>query len=158
MDKIIVRSRETIKVLPLDIDHVIISIFCSDDTPAEFQSLASTKDVLRVQFDDITIKHVEAYPRVISKYQLFNGVIAKAIADFVEKHKDIPLLICQCDAGISRSSATAAAISKFYKGDDFEFFGSRRYVPNTLVYTILLDELYTRERLKSAKDIGLKFI
>lgn len=162
MNKIMVRSRDGIEAVNPDAygeEHIIISIYCSDDKPARIQESKLTKAILTVMFDDITIKHCEKYPAVAEKYKIFTTHTAKTIADFIEKHILVPLVICQCDAGISRSAGVASALSKFYLGNDDEFFGARsRYVPNTMVYSVLLDEIIMRDRCKRADMIGINFV
>lgn len=63
---------------------------------------------------------------------------AKTVVDFVETYKDKRILV-HCDAGISRSSAVAAAILKHYTGDDSMIFDSRWYNPNRWVYRKVLE-------------------
>lgn len=59
---------------------------------------------------------------------------AVRIAEFAERHKDV-LLIVHCDAGISRSSAVAAAILRHYKGNDDKIFDDYlSFDPNMWVY------------------------
>lgn len=67
---------------------------------------------------------------------------AKLIANFVQIcfDADIEELYINCAAGISRSAGVAAAISKFYTGDD-EFF-YKNYVPNRYVYIKVLEALH----------------
>lgn len=50
----------------------------------------------------------------------------------------IELLVCQCHAGISRSSGTAAAISKFLGLDDSWIFNNPNFSPNPLVMEKIL--------------------
>lgn len=72
---------------------------------------------------------------------------AEFIVEFVLKHKDdVDLIICQCDAGISRSAAVAAAISVILKGEGSGqwVFDSNHYVPNRLVYSEVLNAYYNR--------------
>ncbi|HVH42669.1 MAG TPA: hypothetical protein VM925_10005 [Labilithrix sp.] len=47
-------------------------------------------------------------------------------------------IVIHCDAGISRSAAVAAALSRALRGDDTEFF-TGKYKPNMRVYRLLLD-------------------
>lgn len=51
-------------------------------------------------------------------------------------------VIVQCEAGQSRSAGVAAALMKFYNGDDFLIFGSPRYTPNMRCYRTMLEEMY----------------
>lgn len=94
------------------------------------------KGVLAVVADDATR---------IGKYddtKLFTKEQAKKILEFVSdaviKHPDITVIV-HCEAGISRSSATAAAIAKCWWGDDTMFFNNRFYIPNMLIYSTLVN-------------------
>jgi len=75
-------------------------------------------------------------PTTIS--DLMSDKDAKTVVDFVETYKDKRILV-HCDAGISRSSAVAAAILKHYTGDDSMIFDSRWYNPNRWVYRKVLE-------------------
>jgi len=70
--------------------------------------------------------------------KLFSEVEAKQVVDFVNKYKDeVEIIICQCEAGIARSSGTAAAVCTILgqHQEDGEFWvGKNRYRPNTHVY------------------------
>ena len=84
---------------------------------------------------DYTPKEAMQNPQII----LFSKNHAKKILDLVEREKyNIQHIICVCDAGISRSSATAAAISKILYNDDSFVFDSPRYIPNTHIYNTIL--------------------
>lgn len=48
-------------------------------------------------------------------------------------------MICQCEAGISRSAGVAAALSNIYNGSDAWVFQDPRYHPNMLVYRTILN-------------------
>jgi hypothetical protein len=76
--------------------------------------------------------------------EIFRPYHAKQILDFfAEGHRRlIHLCICQCDAGISRSAGTAAALSYIETQDDAWVFTDPRYLPNRLVYRTLLDIHY----------------
>lgn len=70
---------------------------------------------------------------------------AKKIIDAVEKYKDqVEQIIVHCDAGYSRSPATAAAISLWLNHSDEEFFNPKKYCPNMTVYRTLLKEIDSR--------------
>ncbi len=75
-------------------------------------------------------------PTTIS--DLMSDEDAKTVVDFVEQYKDKRILV-HCDAGISRSSAVAAAILKHYTGNDDMIFDSRWYNPNRWVYRKVLE-------------------
>jgi len=87
-------------------------------------------DVLKLKFDDIIVP--------VGRAQLFKLSHAKSILDFFYKYKNIPTLICQCEAGISRSAAVCAALLKIDGLDNSHIFNSDRYFPNELVYETML--------------------
>ncbi len=61
--------------------------------------------------------------------------IARFILSCNEKGMDI---ICQCEAGISRSAGTAAAILEFYDQNGISVFADYHYCPNQVFYNNLL--------------------
>lgn len=72
-------------------------------------------------------------------YTLFSDSHAHDILDFVTGHwRRIHTLMVHCHAGLSRSPAVAAAIARLKRRDDGEFF-EEPYIPNRLVYRILLE-------------------
>lgn len=107
-----------------------------------FPSMASYKpncvSSLCLRFYD-TDKHLEAdNGLIISPINDFqSSLIANfAVCCFEEKVEE---LYINCAAGISRSAGIAAAISKFYTGDDQFFYD--KYVPNRYVYMEVLTKL-----------------
>ena len=80
----------------------------------------------------------DVYGSITTIDDLMTDEDAKKIVAFVEKYKDKRTLV-HCDAGISRSSAVAAAILKHYTGDDSMIFDSRWYNPNRWVYRKVLE-------------------
>jgi predicted protein tyrosine phosphatase len=70
---------------------------------------------------------------------IFSKNHAKEILNLVLKAKEnIQHCVVQCDAGISRSSATAAAIGKILYNDDTFVFDNPRYIPNSHIYSTIL--------------------
>lgn len=91
-------------------------------------------DILQLVFVDVVFSVSQDFD-----YSVFSERTALEILDFVEElWWEIEVLMIHCDAGISRSSAVAAAISKLYLDDDSEFYDEDLYDPNPLVYDILL--------------------
>ena len=75
----------------------------------------------------------------------FTPELAKQILRFIKRYiKHVELVICQCDAGISRSAGVAAVLSKIINDDDMEFFRPP-YHPNRLVYRTILNEYEKRK-------------
>ena len=67
----------------------------------------------------------------------------KQILEFIKKQVPVNfnLIVCQCDAGLSRSRATAAALAKIFNGSDDEFFNCAIPV-NSLIYNNILRAHY----------------
>lgn len=72
------------------------------------------------------------------------------------------LVIVHCRAGVSRSSATAAALSRIFNGNDDEFWQFPPYTPNELVYyTIMkcqmMQDLWDETSAKAAANAAQQF-
>ncbi len=132
-----VLSEREIKEFQTDKKHIIISI-CSPGTDrVEIFSDNPPEGILYLKFPDID-KEVKNYPY---NYLIFNRYNARDILKFVNYHKDkIELIVCQCEAGISRSAGVAGALGKILNGKDFYIFNN--YLPNMLVYNTILKEYY----------------
>lgn len=133
--KITVMSRDkAVKYswLPHNEKTYVISImtpwaaYGSDIFPSPYNGI---KSVIRLFFDDVE-----------SGTNCMDETHAKAIKKFVELHKDGNFIV-QCDAGVSRSAGVAAALMKFYNGDDTPIFDNKKYCPNMLCYRTMLNEL-----------------
>lgn len=117
---------------PQNEDSVVISIgdvesvYRDSIFPSIYNRIFS---VLPLKFDD-----VDGGKNCITKED------AQMIKSFVGRHKD-KLIIVHCDGGISRSAGIAAALLKFYNGDDSEIFDNGRYRPNMLCYRTMLNVL-----------------
>ena len=130
--KIIVLSQMVIeKLYPELSESAVISITSSSGTPAKIEETKNLKEILFLKFDDLSKKTDE----LEKKYIYFNEELAAQILAFAEKHKDT-LVVCQCEAGISRSAGVAAALANIYNASDKFYF--TRYVPNSLVYSEIL--------------------
>jgi len=131
------------KLIPIFAPHIVISIHSKDQESAKVAMNPFTKAILSVQFDDLDGPPGPSWIKVYGQPMLFTEGDAKTIKAFVEAHsKGTDWIICQCGAGISRSSATAAALARWYGQPDTKYFAPP-YVPNRLVYRTLLDILMT---------------
>ena len=111
------------------------------------------QNILTIRCHDVENPPTEFNNQVIRDYPdfyvppiiHFSEEDAKNIIRFVHETLDIydiDTIVCQCDAGISRSSATAAALSKIINNDDFWVFENKNYVPNNTIYKMILNAYY----------------
>jgi len=105
--------------------------YSDDIRPSPYNGIQS---VLRLFFDDVE-----------SGTNCMDETHAEAIKKFVELHKDGNFIV-QCDAGVSRSAGVAAALMKYYNGEDTPIFDNPRYQPNMLCYRTMLNELMKKEK------------
>lgn len=128
--------------------HIIISIFTPGDDPPKVCQNGCTMEVVQLAFDDLEGPPGPATQLALGNPVLFGDEEAKAIADKVEfwYRNSVDIFVCHCDAGISRSSGVAAALSKHYTGTDSNFFNSNIYRPNMLVYTKVLNALHETQK------------
>ena len=121
---------------------IFISIYGLDEKPAD---LKVTCPVLYLQFDDIEQSEEHCHNNVHraelikEKLKPFNKDMARDIFDFVNAHKPSTIIV-HCHAGVCRSAAVAAALSKIMYDEDDAIFKTR--VPNMLVYTTMLEYYY----------------
>jgi predicted protein tyrosine phosphatase len=140
MMQILIRSRQTVlKDYPLDGPWVLISIHEASFPPVDPPS-DGLQDLLVLKFSDL-----DTEPDTVTEALNTTPMDAKqaeSILRFFYKWKDrVDYLVCQCDAGISRSSAVAAALSVVNKGprQDQWVFSNPMYKPNMHVYRLLLE-------------------
>jgi hypothetical protein len=101
--------------------------------------------LLRLKFYDIDMLSITnaGYKHEIQESGgkgLFTDEQAVQVVDFVDGMKGkIEVLICHCEAGISRSSGMAAAINLVVNGSDEEIFKNIKYLPNMFVYRKVLN-------------------
>lgn len=111
--------------------HIIISIRSPKTNKAKISYNSMCLNGLFLEFHDLN--DAEDVPNA----KLFSVEDAEKIKEFVKEYSPyINTIICQCEAGISRSAGVAGALSKVLNGDDTDIF--KRYSPNTYVYNKLL--------------------
>lgn len=131
MQQILFVSREAAQRFQSPEPWAAISITDPGSAPAQM-ACPKCQAVLRLSFSDVD--HSEGDYTV-----LFSSAVAREILDFVEAWAPrVRTLLIHCEAGVSRSCATAAALARLRFGEDQEFF--RRGRPNMLVYRTLLEE------------------
>lgn len=127
-------------------DHIVISVKSPSEEWAKLPKNPFRMSQLFLAFSDINEKgklKLATMPEKDIKHKIvyFQPLHAKLILDFFNRWKDkINLVAVNCEAGICRSSAIAAALVKVNGGDDSKFF--KRYLPNSLVYKLILEEAY----------------
>ena len=123
--EIVVLNRINAEEFDCPYDWACISIANAERDFAEIPD-ANRTALLRLAFADIT--------RPMDDYLLFHDDQAHDILDFVTHHwEHNRTLMVHCDAGISRSSAVAAAIARLKWRDESQFLESP-FEPNPLVY------------------------
>jgi predicted protein tyrosine phosphatase len=143
--QVLVYSRGAIeRVPPQEVPHVVISITSAPGDVARIPASPLTRAILRLSFADADVAHD-------ASLVLFDGRRAREVAAFVRAHREhVALIVVHCDAGLSRSPAVAAAITKWLGEDDSPWFA--RYRPNMLVYRTLLNELMSDPELDPELD------
>lgn len=127
----IVLSGREIKHYNIEEVHIVISITSPSSKHPELPIVDSRIGLLQLKFYDLDER--------ATGYSLFTKEQASAILNFFNYYKSkISTVICQCEAGISRSSAVAAALAKSIGQSDEKFF--KYYLPNRYVYRTILEE------------------
>jgi len=99
------------------------------------------KGVLRLRFCDVDSPRAE--------HEHFLDTHARQILDFVEsKYPYLDLLVVHCHAGLCRSPAVGAAVSRIFNGHDGGFFETK--YPNMLVYRTILNTHQARKHPEKA--------
>lgn len=154
--KFIIMSREQVEDYEYTEPHINISINSPEDPIANLSTKATgRRAALFVDFHDIDDKELEGCPILMGgivvkeepgmkptkRVKCIKPEQAKMIISFFNLWKDkVDLVVVNCFAGISRSSATAAALSIISGGTDEFVFSNKKYHPNMLVYRTILNE------------------
>lgn len=124
-----VLNRELASTVVGECPYVSISITNPKFRFAKLADSPHRKAILQMRFED--------YPLSDPDFDTFDESYAHRILDFYEAHRqEIDLVIVNCEMGINRSSAVAAALSQIANGTDTWFFD--HFEPNRLVYDTLL--------------------
>lgn len=162
MKEIFVYSRHAIEAIaPHEEPHLIISINCPGENPARIRETRATVGRVNLFFWDLErvpegaegIKMRGANGETVVEFteaQLSQPEDAKQVMDLVEAHPEAEHILVHCTAGISRSSAVAAALHKILNGSDEAIFNNKRYRPNMRVYRMMLNEWYDRHPVEEA--------
>ncbi|MHB0936079.1 MAG: hypothetical protein ACYC6A_06775 [Armatimonadota bacterium] len=108
--------------------YIVISITDPDKPDVLLQPSSNLIGVLRLRFHDIEEPYRE--------FVLMIPEQAAQIADFVRRWQpEVELIVVQCEGGISRSAAIAAAIAHWSYGDDQYFIDE--FLPNRHVFNLV---------------------
>lgn len=131
----LVLGREEIKIFEPSVKSILISVSDPENDQAEIIESENFVGILRLKFHDIG--KAKAFENENNIDVSMNIEDAKKIWNFVfENLSKAELIVCQCEQGVSRSSAIAAAISRILQNDDeyfFEHFWVNRYVYDLLI-------------------------
>lgn len=128
--KIEIMSHKQIKEAVFTEPTSIISIDSDNAFPDIDLDDENILQITRLKFDDADV----------GPANLFSKDQAHMVLDHATRANECKCkLICQCEAGISRSAAVAAAISLIYNGTDAWVFQDPKYCPNMHVYRTILN-------------------
>ena len=149
----------------IDVPHILISIFDDEGEP-NLPSNLLRKETLFLKFHDIDLRHEQFLNNRTEeenkRFILFNKEMSNSTLDFVESSiEDIELIAINCHAGVCRSCATAASLSKILNNEDDKIFKSG--IPNMRVYSTILENYFLTENfhlkwpnIYSVRDTNLK--
>lgn len=125
-----VRSRKTIGQKQYNANIISIT---SQPTYADIKNCGPT---LYLHFEDFDTELPGWSIQPIQKED------AEKIAAFamINKHNGRHFIV-QCDAGVSCSAGVAAALMKYFNGDDAPIFDNPQYCPNMRCYRMVLEAL-----------------
>ena len=113
--------------------YIVVSVSNPDASEVVLIDSPLCRAVLRLRFHDRNRPSPNHPDKV-----LMTEADAHAILAFVEQYLPfVETIVCQCDAGLSRSAGLAAALSRILQNDDRYFF--QRFAPNEWVYQKLLE-------------------
>jgi predicted protein tyrosine phosphatase len=148
MDKpteIRVMGRLAAEAFTSDLPYIMISITDPKSEQPYFKENPFCLATMYLQFSDYdaTSKDIISGDKCLNapEYTLFTPNDAKAIIQLIEHiYPYINLIVVHCEAGVSRSAAIAAAISRMQGKSDAEYFNPQgRYIPNRFVYRTFLN-------------------
>jgi len=139
---LLVLGRAYVADLTPEVPYLVISVTDPDQSDAFVLPTPLLRAILRLRFHDnsqtVDIPGLEGISLGEGTETAMTREDAQAILTFVQEHLDeVELIVCQCEAGVSRSAGIAAALSRILQGDDRFFFA--HYWPNPWVYRTILD-------------------
>lgn len=150
-----------------DLNHIVIRYISPGIDYHAIEYSKNCQAVMTINCHDIESPTTPFNAQVLKDYPhfykepliYFDEDMAKNLLNFVREYLFyIDLIVCQCHAGISRSSATAAALSKILNRTDMWVFENdhfiyssgwsvnERWVPNNLIYRTILKMYYEEKK------------
>lgn len=138
----VVLNRWAAERAKIDVPHIFVSIYSSGgDAPNLPTANLNCGGAIYLQFDDTDWdEDLENPDGSITQLRAMTPNAAKTIWSYVDATLSVEpedLVVIHCDAGVSRSPAVAAALSRHYLGYDDLYF--KQYRPNMHVYRTMLE-------------------
>jgi predicted protein tyrosine phosphatase len=115
----------------------LISISNPGLGPIQIPRFSPFRDVLHISFHDVEPVAGVVLP---SHLQAMTQAQAEQIWTFVRGHrKHVQGFLANCQSGMSRSPAVAAALAAYFNEDEKQFW--KRYTPNRHVYHLLIETM-----------------
>jgi hypothetical protein len=132
----LVLGREEIRGFIFEKPYLIISVTDPENLEAEIIQSSNLISILRLKFDDVGKPNKFQFEN--SSDILMDVDQAKQILEFTKKYlSEVELIVCQCEQGVSRSAAIAAALSLILQDEDEYFL--KNYWANRWVYDLLIE-------------------
>jgi predicted protein tyrosine phosphatase len=129
---LLVLSRFDAMDFTADVPYVVISVTDPEKPPALLPASPHCLGVLRLQFHDIH--------KPQDGYVLMSSEQAMQIISFTEEwYEKAALFVVHCEGGISRSASIAAALAKWWFGENDFFF--EEYIPNAYIYALVMETI-----------------
>jgi predicted protein tyrosine phosphatase len=147
--KFLVLGRADIMTRTLDVPYIVVSVTDCEAPKAKIAESPQCLDILRLKFHDADVPQ--------SDWVLISEQDARNIVAFIRQHLNtVQAVVCQCEAGMSRSAGIAAALSRWLQDDDTVFF--QRYLPNRYVYRRVLEAAQESDRHSSVNADSARII
>ena len=134
-------SRQNMEKFVTDLPHIVISVRDPGSPRLTLQDNPNRIAELYLEFSDYDGTDVVKmmYPHEL---KVFTGEDASSILKVLGlTYPYINLITVNCEAGICRSSAIAAALSILLGIGDTEYFNPRGpYIPNRFIYKVILNQ------------------